>query len=55
VLVLDARTSGFNADGTELTVTKLNNLSMSDYVATSSLNTLAGSNNDRNLNNWVKL
>jgi len=36
---LKLKTSGFNTDGTELTLTKLNNLSMSDYVTNTSLTT----------------
>jgi len=47
---LQTKTSGFNADGTELTVTKLNNLSMSDYSLNSSLtpltNKTSGFNSD---------
>jgi len=34
---LKLKTSGFNTDGTELTLTKLNDLSMSDYVTNTSL------------------
>jgi len=42
---LQTKTSGFNADGTELTLSKLNDLSMSDYVTNTSLTTT--------LNNYV--
>ena len=37
---LQTKTSGFNSNGTELTLTKLNNLSMSDYVINTSLTPL---------------
>jgi len=37
VVALETKASGFNVDGTELTLTKLNGLSMNDYALTSSL------------------
>jgi len=38
----ESKTTGLSADGSEITVTKLNGLSVSDYAMTSSLSTLAG-------------
>jgi len=37
VVALETKASGFNVDGTELTLTKLNGLSVNDYALTSSL------------------
>jgi len=39
VVALETKASGFNTDGTELTLTKLNGVLVSDYVTSSSLTT----------------
>jgi len=39
---VESKTNGFNSDGTELTISKLNGLNVSEYASTTSLNAVSG-------------